>query len=114
MERLTLNQAIDKFCGHIAIEPNQTIAKAFFKEGAEWHKEQCADIVKEALNKFQEAVKLLDTLVYYSNIRTVDGVQPANMLTHKDASNAAKQWLRDNCTIKEGEYLLIKPEPLQY
>lgn len=84
-----------------------------FVAGAKWQKEQCAELVKEALNKFQTAVKLLDTLVYYSHIKMVSGVRPANMVTHEQASKAAQQWLHDNCVIKDGEYFLINPEQLQ-
>jgi hypothetical protein len=40
MEQLTLERAIDKFTNHIEDENSQLVAQTFFKEGAEWQKEQ--------------------------------------------------------------------------
>jgi hypothetical protein len=119
MGKLTLEQEINRTPEipdhYIEGEPEAYMDgwKAGMREGAKWQKEQCAELVKEALNKFQTAVKLLDTLVYYSHIKMVSGVRPANMVTHEQASKAAQQWLHDNCVMRDGEYFLINPEQLQ-
>lgn len=55
-------------------------------------------------------VKLLETLIYYGHIHTVEGVRPADMKTHKDAIWEGIEWLRNNCDIVDGEYKL-KSEP---
>lgn len=70
-----------------------------FKAGANWQKEQDKE-------KFQRLIKLVEALVYYSQIHTVKGVRAANMDNHENTWREAQKWLWDNCDIIEGEYIL--------
>lgn len=82
--------------------PTKGALKGSFKKGAAWQKEQDNA-------KFQRLIKLVDSLVYYSQIHTVTGVCPANAESHEKTWKEARKWLLENCENIYGEYLLKNP-----
>jgi NTP pyrophosphatase (non-canonical NTP hydrolase) len=60
---------------------------------------------KNMKQKLQEAIDLLEQLVYYSQIHTVSGVRPAGFDTHDEAWKKAQKFIRDNCEIVDGKYI---------
>lgn len=56
--------------------------------------------------RLQEMIPLLEALIYYSQISTVENVVAAGMPTHEDAWRKAQKWLYDNCDIIDGKYVL--------
>lgn len=49
-------------------------------------------------------VKVLQALVYYSQIHTVTGVVDAGTMRHEEAWRKARQWIWDNFKAVDGEY----------
>lgn len=59
-----------------------------------------------------ELIKSVEALVYYSQIYTVKGVQPAHMPDHETAWKNAQRWIWDNCKADEmGNYHLKEAQP---
>lgn len=105
MEQLTLEQAAGNHSRrscvtHVQLNRTaQEIDNIAFQAGANWQKEY-----NKA--KFQRLIKLVDSLVYYSQIHTVNGVRPANMDSHEKTWREAQKWIWDNCENTGGEYYL--------
>jgi hypothetical protein len=56
--------------------------------------------------QLKEAYRVIEELVYYSQIHTVRGVQPVEMRTHDEAWRAGQKLLHDNNTVVNGKYKL--------
>jgi hypothetical protein len=77
---------------------------------AEWEEE------KEPANKYpigiNEFIHNVAALVYYSQIHTVEGVQPVEYPKHSEAWRAAQKWIWGNCKADEnGVYKLMEATP---
>lgn len=58
-----------------------------------------------------DILEFLRPLIYYSQIHTVRGVQPVDMITHEEAWRKAQKWMNDNYDIVEsvgGNYRVPK------
>lgn len=68
---------------------------------------------KQTTDKLNEAIEILRQLVYYSQLHTVVGVRPADMLTHDEVWRNGQKFLWENCKISDGKYVFSRTKSLK-
>jgi len=56
--------------------------------------------------EFEKIIPVLNALVYYSQISTVQNVRPVGMDSHDEAWRKGQKWLWKNCDLINGQYRL--------